>query len=249
MNKVYLGIIVVLAFAVAGLGQTNKKQKTAPLADEPQAGQVLLTSGTNINAELQKTLDVNNAKVGDQIVLKTTQSIKKNGDVVIPKGSQLIGRVTDVQRRTKDNAQSRIGMIFDRIQGKQISMPLTATLVSITNATAHTQVGDSLMSDVSGSSQTSASTTRSSSGGGGLLGGVGNTVGSVVNTTTQTVGGVTNTAGQTLGSTTGMVGRTVNGLQIATEASGSANSSTTISSPNKNLRVEKGATFHLRVAN
>jgi hypothetical protein len=241
MNKVYLGMIMILVCAVACLGQMGKTQKTAPLADEPRkSGRVMLASGTSIDAELQKTVDVNNAKVGDQVVLKTTKSIKQSGEVVVPKGSTLFGRITEVQRRTRENGRSKIGMVFDRIQGRELSMPLTATLVSITGARATAAADDSVMSDVSGSSQTSASTSRSSSGGG-LLGGVGNTVGGLVNTTTQTVGTVANTA-------QGTVGRTLNGIQISTSASGSANSATTLSTPNKNLRVEKGATFHLRVA-
>lgn len=249
MNKVYMGILTISLCALAVAGQTSKKQKSAPLADDSRkSGQVMLASGTSIDAQLQKTLDVKNAKIGDQVVLKTTQSIKQSGQVIVPKGSNLIGRVTEVQRRTKENAQTRIGMVFDRIQGRELSMPLSATVVSITNAAAGVSAGDSMMTDVSGSSQSTASASRSGSSGG-LLGGVTNTVGGLVNTTSQTVGSVTNTAGQTVGSTTNTVGRTLSGIQISTEASGSANSSTTLSSPNKNLRVEKGATFHLRVAN
>lgn len=230
MNKVYLGILIILAFVTLC------------------AGQATLESGTRITAELQKSIDANNAKVGDQVVLKTTQSIRQNGEVIVPKGAQLIGRVTDVARRTKDNGESRVGLIFDRIQGKQLSMPLNATIVSITNAAAAARVDDLAMADMSGSSSTSTRTS-SSGGGGGLLGGVTNTVGGVVNTTTQTVGGVTNTVTRTADSATGTVGNTISGLRISGGASGSANSSTTLSAANKNVRVDKGATFDLRVAN
>lgn len=250
MNKVYLGIFTVLASVCIAAGQTHTSAKQAPLADAPQEGRrVTLASGTSISAELQKTLDVNNARVGDQISLKTIQSIRQNGEVVVPKGSTLIGRVTEVQRRTKENAQSRIGMVFERIEGKQVSMPLSATIVSITNLTAGASANDSLMTNAGGSSQTTGSTSSTSGSGGGLLGGVTNTVGGLVGTTTQTVGTVANSAGQTLGTTTGAVGRGLSGLQISASASGSASSSTTLSSPNKNLRVEKGATFHIRADN
>lgn len=238
MNKVYLGILTVFVCVGIAAAQTKSDRSRA----------VALDSGTRISAELQKTLDVNNAKVGDQVVLKTTQSIKQDGQVVVPKGSTLIGRVTEVKRKTKDSAGSKIGMVFDRIQNKQLSLPLSATVVSISNAAARAAVDDGLMGDVSGSSRTSASTSRSGSEGG-LLGGVSNTVGGLVNTTTETVGTVTNTAGQTVGNTTQTVGRTLSGIQISSEASGSASSSTTLSSPNRSVRVDKGATFHLRVAN
>lgn len=239
MNKVYLGIITVLASVCICVGQTEKGQGRSA---------VTFDSGTQITAELQKTIDVNNAKVGDQVTLKTTQSIRQNGEVVVPKGSNLIGRVTEVTRRTKNNAESRIGLIFDRIEGKQLSIPVNATIVSVTNAAASARVDDIAISDVSGSSTSSARTSRSTSGGG-ILGGVGSTVGGLANTTTQTVGIVTDTATQTVDATATMAGRTVRGLRISASASGSANSSTTLSSPNRNLRVEKGAMFDLRVAN
>lgn len=243
MNKVYLIISIILTCAVLGVGQTEKGKK-APPADS--GDRVSLMSGTNLDAQLQKTVDVNNAKVGDEVVLKVTKSIKQNGEVVIPKGTELIARVTEVQRRTKENSTSKLGMVFDRVQGRDISAPFSASIVSITNVAAQTAVGDSLIADTSGSSQTSGGVSRGSSGGG-LLGGVGSTVGGLVNTTTQTVGTVTNTAAQTAGTATGTVGRTLSGIQISSSASGSASSSSTLSSTNKNVRVEKGATFNLRV--
>ena len=241
MNKVYLGISIVLACATLCLGQMDKNKK-APLADPSRSGdRVFLSSGTSIEAQLQKTVDVNNAKVGDEVALKVTKSIKQNGDVVVPKGTTLTGRITEVQRRTRENATSRLGMIFDRVQGKNLSVPFSASIVSITNIAAQSAVGDSLMTDTMASSQTSGSASGSS--GGGLLGGVGSTVGGLVSTTAQTAGTLTDTVTHTAGTATGTVGRTLNGIQI----SSSADASTTLSSSNRNVRVEKGATFNLRV--
>jgi hypothetical protein len=249
MNKVYLGIIVIFACAVVGFAQKDRYKK-APLA-EPNEDRFVLMSGTQVDAQLQSTLDVNKARVGDEVVFRTRESIRGASGVVVPKGTALIGRITEVQRRTKENSQSRIGMIFDRLQGKDLSAPFSASIVSISNVAARATAGDSLMSDVSGSSQASGGVSHRSSGGGGggLLGGVGNTVGGLVNTTTQTAGAVTNTVSQTGGMVTDTVGRTVNGIQISSSASASANSSTTLSSSDKNLRIDKGATFNLLVNN
>ncbi len=246
MNKIYLVVITAVVCASVCLGQTAKNQRTAPLVNEPAGSRGILVSETSISGELQKSVDVNDAKVGDQVDLKITKSIRQNGEVVIPKGANLLGRITEVQKRTKQNSGSRIGMIFDRIQGERLSVPISASIVSITGAAAGASVGDSLVSDVSGSSQASANASRSGSSGG-LLGGVGSTVGGLVSTTTQTVGTVTDTVGSTANTTTGTVGRSLNGIQISTSTSGSASSSTTLSSANKNLRVEKGATFNLLV--
>ncbi len=240
MKKIVTGIFLVLLLSVSGFAQ---KQKTV----SDQNSGVLLQSGTSIEAQLQQTLDVNKMSVGDKVVLTTTKAIKQKGQTVVQKGSRLIGRVTEVKQKTKNNAQSKLGVVFDRLEGKNLSAPISATIVSITQASANTSLGDTSDSDISGSSTNSGSVSRTSSGGGGLLGGVTNTVGGVVNTTTGTVGGVTNTAGKTLGGTTQTLGRTLNGIQLSQSSSASSNGSTTISSPNKNLRIEKGVTFQLRL--
>jgi len=213
-------------------------------------GRLQLDSGSSIQAELQDDIDVKRSKVGDQVVLKTTKAIKRGRDTVIPKGTNLIGRITEVQQKTKDNASSRIGMVFDRIEGKNLSAPISASIVSITNAQAAASAGDTLDTGLSGGTSSSSSVSRGGGGsGGGLLGGVTNTVGGVAGTATQTVGSVTNTAGQTVGSTTGTLGRTLGGIQISQSASGSAQSSTTLSSPNRNIKLEKGVMFQLQFSN
>jgi hypothetical protein len=260
MKKVFWALGLTLVFNLAGVAQNQKKSpKTDETTDQKvsrknnnskgaNSGESFASFSTvsNLQAELQNTLDVRKAKVGDQVILKTTQSVKQDGEVVIPKGTNLIGRVTEVQQKTKNGAASKLSLVFDRLQGREISTPITASIVSITNATAASSVGDAIGSDVSGSSMTSTRASTGSSGGG-LLGGVTNTVGGVVNTATQTVGGVTDTATRTVGGTTQTLGRTINGIQISSSASGSAQSSTTLSSPNNNIRLDKGVTFSLNV--
>lgn len=208
---------------------------------------VTLDSGTRIDGEMQSTVDVKKARVGDQVVLKTKNAIKQNGQTVVPKGSNLVGRITEVQQRSKSNTQSRLGLVFDRIEGKNLSAPISASIVSITGAAAHTSAGDA-DADVFGSSGTLSNTSTTSSGsGGGLLGGVGNTVGGVLNTTTQTVGGVADSAVRTVGNTTSSVGRAVSGIQISNSASGSASAGSTLSASDRDIKLDKGATLQLQL--
>lgn len=209
----------------------------------------MLKTNTALEAELQKTLDVKNARFGDEVVLKVTKTIKQDGEVIVPKGAKILGRVTEVQEKTKSNAMSKLGVVFDRIEGKNLNSPINATITSITNVASSASLnGDLFSTDSSANSSSTGSVSSSSGSGGGLLGGVTNTVGGIVNTTTNTVGSVTNTAGQTLGGATGTLRNTVNGINISQSASGSANGSTTLSAQNKNLKVEKGATFRLFVS-
>ncbi len=245
---------LILSFAVFGVGQKQKQQPdSADNAKPTKERGATIESGSKIEGQLQSTIDVKKAKVGDEVVLRTTKTIKQNGQTVIPKGSRLLGRVTEVQQKTKSNGESKLGLVFDRLEGKDLSMPINASIVSITNVMSNTRVGDSAETDLFGSSSSSTRTSGGSSGGGSLLGGVTSTVGGVantgglLNTTTQTVGSVTNTAGQTLGSTVGSVTRTVNGIQISNAVDGSVQSGSTLSTSNKNIKLEKGVMIGLQM--
>jgi hypothetical protein len=236
--------------------EKSKKSGKSRSASDPAGAGSILEAGTNLEAQLQSVIDVRKSQVGDEVVLKTTKNIKQDGEVVVPKGTQLIGRITEVKQKTKDDAASKVSMVINQIKGKELNMPVDLSIVSLVTAGAAASAGDLFSSDLSGSAGSSASG-RTSGGGGGLLGGsggggllstAGSTIGSTVNTATQTVGSTVGTATGVAGQTVGTVGRTVNGLQITNSMSGSAASSSTLSAQGKNVRVEKGTTFNLRVA-
>ena len=205
---------------------------------------------------MQQTLDVRKAHVGDEVVLKTTQAIKQNGHTVVNKGARLVGHVTDVQQRAQGNTESRISLLFDRLESGSLSTPISATITSVTQAAAHTSVAnDDLISDTSAGTTTTAGGGASSSGGGllggvgstagGVVGGVTSTAGNVVNTTTQATGEVVSSTTGAVGGTTRGVGQTVRGLRISQSAGASAEGGSTLSLTGGNLRLEKNTTFML----
>ncbi len=272
MKKIIIGInlILLISLGISAQKTTAKNAQTKGSgsgAISKSGNGVGLDAGTAVDAQLMQNLDVKKAKVGDQVLLKVVRSVKQNGQTIIPKGANLVGRVTEVQQRTKETAMSRLGVVFDRIQGQDLNSPVNVSIVSITNAAANVAAADMIDSDISGTSSSSTRVTGQSSGGsssGGLLGGVtntaggvigtttstaGNTVGGVANTTRETVGSVAGATRQTVGGTTQTLGQTVKGLQISPSASagGSASGATTLSAADKNIRIEKGANFQLRV--
>src|SRR5687768_9099858 len=103
MNKIYFSLALILASAIVNLGQTGvSARSTGQSSSTIEPGQVFSAgAATAVQAQLQKSIDVKNAQVGDEVVLRTTRSIKENGETIIPKGTSLIGRVTEVQKRTK----------------------------------------------------------------------------------------------------------------------------------------------------
>ena len=171
-------------------------RQAATIPPRRPARQINIQSGTHVAGQLQNTLDARKAKVGDQVVLKTTQVIKSDGHVVVNKGARSLGRVTSVEQKTGSSGQSQIGLLFDRLESGSLAVPITATISSITQAATHAQASQDDMVGSGTSTMTSSrstATTQRSGGpqsGGGLLGGVTNNAGGVVNTTTSAVGGV-----------------------------------------------------------
>ena len=262
-------MILALSFSVACslVANAQKTQTSASgeannqtSATANQAGKsVNLDSGTHLAGQLQNTIDVRRAKVGDQVVLKTTQAIKAGGRTVVGKGSRLVGHVTEVAQKSKGNSESRVGILFDRLEQGSLQTPIAATITSITsgNASAHASNEDLFASDtMAGSSARSTTSARSSSSGnnGGLLGGVGgvvnsttSTVGSVVGSSTAAVGSTVDSTTSAVGNTTTGVGRSLGGIQVSQSSSTSVDGSSLLSLQGGNLRLEKGTNFNLVV--
>jgi hypothetical protein len=262
MKKLVPAIALIVAVAAVAVGQNAQTRGSATANSDTsvrkQGRQVELQSGTQLAAQLENTLDAKRAKAGDRVVLKTVQAVKQNGQVVVPKGAQLVGHVTDVQQQTKSNAESSIGVVIDRLRTGSTETPITASILSITQTRSNTQASNNDLFESDTMAQSSSSARSSSAQGsssGGLLGGVGNTVGGVVNTTTSTVGSTTNAVGNTVGATTSAAGNTtgnltgsLRGLQITQSTDASVQGGSTMSLTGRNLRLESGTTFNLAVS-
>jgi hypothetical protein len=253
MSRFILAIALVILCSGAVLAQetgTSASTSATSATSAKAGGKALnLQSGTRVMAQLQNTLDVRKARVGDQVVLKTTEAIKANGRTVVNKGARLIGHVTEVSQKSRANGESRIGMVFDQLESGSLDTPINATITSITQAVTRARANDEGIGADSSvrSTSTARSSSRSGSSNGGLLGGVSGTVGGVVNSTTQT-------AGDVVGGTTGAVGGTVNdvtrsvgGIRISQSTDASVEGGSTLSLAGDNLRLEKGTSFGLRL--
>jgi len=209
-----------------------------------------LQSGTAVHATLNKPVDARKAKPGDQIVARTTEDIKSNGQVVIPRGSKLVGHVTDVQARGEGQAESQLGLAFDHAVLKNgTQLPVSLGLQAVGSASQSLQAeDDSMMSAGSIGGATSAGART----GGGLVGGVGATTGGVLNTAGSTTGATLHSAtsagaglgagaGSSLNSGShGVVG--LPGMDLASSTSGSG----MITSRSSNVHLNSGTQMILR---
>lgn len=218
-----------------------------------------LASGTMMQAQLSKSLDAKKAKVGDQVEAKATEDVKSNGRVVIHKGSKLVGHVTQAQAKTKENQESRLGIVFDHAvlkDGSQVTLNAAVQALAAAPAAATTAMGNSDLGMTGGG----PSGAQPAPMGGGARSGSTSVLGSAVGTVNQTAGTVTSSttgaagaavngvgglgAGGTLNSATqGVVG--LKGLSLNSGASGNAQGSV-ISSTTQNVKLDSGTQMVLQ---
>ena len=261
--------------------QASHESKTEPNAKSGQAkssssgssggsnASAALASGASLQAELTKPIDAKKAKPGDEVSAKVTQDLKSDGKVVIHKGTRLVGHVTEAQARTKEQANSTLGIAFDKAVlkgGEEVSFnSLIQAIGPPVQASVSTGVDENAnlgaAPPMSGAPRT---------GNGGLVGGVTSTAGGAVSGATGTVAGAaTGAANDTVSGATRTAGgltaqgnltsasKGVIGLQglalntpTAVAGSGSASGSaqgSVISSTSRNVKLDSGTQMVLRV--
>jgi hypothetical protein len=109
------------------------QSSTQPAANQRQSsGALKIAPGSVIPVQLSKTVDAKKAKTGDEVVATVTEDIKTNsGDVLVPKDTKVIGHVTEVQSRNKEQKQSELGIAFDHavLKGDQMQLPMSIQAV------------------------------------------------------------------------------------------------------------------------
>jgi hypothetical protein len=217
-----------------------------------------LSSGTAMNASLSQPVDARKNKPGDQVTAKTTEATKSEGNVVIPRGTKLIGHVTECKQRSKEEKESALGIVFDKAilkNGEEIPLNVTIRALAAAQTAASSPIGGDDLSAGGGA----VGSARAS--GGGALGGVRSTAGAATGTVTNTAanaGGVANgavnstvnaagatrgavgglnAAGQLTSNSQGVFG--LEGLNLTSAASNSTQGSL-ITSTNRNVHLDSG---------
>lgn len=82
---------------------------------QDQAAPITLAPGTLLSIELSKTLDARKSKPNDRVEAKTATDLLVRGQIVLPRETKIVGRVTESKARGKDSPNSLVGIAFDRI--------------------------------------------------------------------------------------------------------------------------------------
>jgi hypothetical protein len=129
LNKSWAAAIAVVLFTVGGVAQTppsgvatgsgpansSVTQNAQAGASEPSAG---LSGRTALQVELTNGIDAKKAKPGDPVGAKLTQDVKSGGKIVLHRGAKLVGHVSEAKNISKENPESRLGIVFEKAAGK-----------------------------------------------------------------------------------------------------------------------------------
>src|SRR5438874_11732698 len=245
--------------AVAGASSST----SAATAQDGQAN-AGLANGTTFNAELSSPVDSKKCKPGDAVNGRTTEAVKSKGKTVIPKGSRLVGHVTQASARVKGEAESSLGIVFDQAilkNGEEI--PLNVAIQALASAQSGASMAGEEMNTMGGLSGSAAGSGMAGARGG--LGGVtpaaGGAVGTVTNTAANaggagsgtlnsaaSAGGHVSGASRGAGGGLGAVGRVtsnspggfgMNGFALVAVAS-NATQGSVVTSSGKNVHLDSG---------
>lgn len=111
-----IAIFVLSASALAQQPGELPDAKPAPAAQQAEAavpaGMVVIPAGTEIPLKLAQAITTKNAKVGDPVYAETAFPFTMNDKVVIPAGTYVQGRISDVRRPGRVKGRAELLMHF-----------------------------------------------------------------------------------------------------------------------------------------
>ena len=112
---------LILLFSGSVLFSTSLKAQTG---DQPRVSTVF--------AVLTKSLESKSATANQEVILRTTSDVIVNGKVIIPKGSKLLGHVSEVATKGKDEPQSVLAIIIEKaVTTDGTEIPLQAIIAAV----------------------------------------------------------------------------------------------------------------------
>ena len=97
-----------------------------------QAAETAPPTSPEIHAVLEKIVHPKKLKVGDAVSARMTEPTKLKDGTELPKGTHIVGRVTEIKIKADKEGPSKLGLLFDKAQlkdGKEV--PLMLALVSV----------------------------------------------------------------------------------------------------------------------
>lgn len=144
LARLFSSLLITLLFAAMASGQTAAPQPSSPSASSQTTAAAQAQFDNRIFAEFDKLVHVNRVKVGDAITAHLTAPAKMRNGTELPKGSKLVGSITEIKAKADKEGPSKLGLLFTKIVSKNgAEIPLQVALVTVAPHTQQNSV-DSL---------------------------------------------------------------------------------------------------------
>jgi hypothetical protein len=116
-HAVALGVLAA-ALSVTPLGAQAPDSHSAGSAAAPDQRLRAESDSNTVDAVLDKSVDAKKNKTGDPVRATLSVDVKSGNGISIPKGSKLVGHVTEAKPKTKGDPNSQLGIAFDKVVPK-----------------------------------------------------------------------------------------------------------------------------------
>jgi hypothetical protein len=109
---------IIILFLVCGLAAAQASPGTQPgsvLASAGDSGQLTIPSGTKVPLALKQSISTKNAREGDAVYAVTTFPVVINDRMVIPPGTYVQGRISNVKRGGRVKGRAEVLMHFSTL--------------------------------------------------------------------------------------------------------------------------------------
>jgi hypothetical protein len=120
-NRASLAVLFGAVFAAGGAVAAYAGARTSTPANRerdqqgtPAPGGVWLPDGMILNAELSGSLDAKKGKAGDAVTAHLSEPVKADGKTLVPRGTKLLGHLTQASARAKGDSETALTIQFDK---------------------------------------------------------------------------------------------------------------------------------------
>ena len=112
---VYKSLPLILLFQIGSIAQTRQETRVSTVV-----------------AVLTKAIETKSADVGLELTLRTINDVVVDGAVVIPKGSKLVGHISEIVLKGKDEPQTKFEIVIDKaVTTNNNEMPVQAIVAAV----------------------------------------------------------------------------------------------------------------------
>jgi len=99
-----------------GVAETEDPPAPVPVAAPPVVRPIEIPAGTKIDLALGEPVSSQTAQVGQTVVATLTSPIRVDGEIAVPSGTRVVGRISDAKALAKVGGRARLAIDFERLE-------------------------------------------------------------------------------------------------------------------------------------